>query len=400
MHTRQFFALSLLIASVIVTSCVVEQSSTPSVGRPCSVSAPCGPDATCDPLTARCKAVNAALDAGQPDGPTVGDATIARDAIKSDDTGPPPCLSKTEPTRCGTLCVNTDTDDAHCGGCDQPCGDNANCREGKCVCVKGFQNCDGNLPSNGCECQSATCDGAKCPTPDPCAGVNCGQNAACNNGQCSCLKGYENCDLSFANGCECTACSGTNCVLADPCAAINCGSNATCISKTGLCECRAGYGDCDKTFNTGCEVQLGTAANCSQCGDGCLPTQTCQTYSCTACGGCISNNNCMPGTSVTACGTGGAQCKTCQLTCSGGTAVCNAGKCAQICPTCGDGTCNGSETCATCEIDCRPCKPCVGPVTPAECANCSDDTCCTPTVGGPGKCKSGVCVFATSCAPV
>jgi GH25 family lysozyme M1 (1,4-beta-N-acetylmuramidase) len=52
---------------------------------------------------------------------------------------------------------------------------------------------------------------------------------------------------------------------------------------------------------------------------------------------------------------GGETCATCEADCGS----CTVG------PSCGDGSCNGGETCATCETDCGPCDP--GPV-PGECA--------------------------------
>jgi hypothetical protein len=54
---------------------------------------------------------------------------------------------------CDGVCINTDSDDFHCGGCDEsPCGPQQTCRNGTCEC-----------------------DSAKCPNGQRCIG-----------GQCSC----------------------------------------------------------------------------------------------------------------------------------------------------------------------------------------------------------------------
>lgn len=56
---------------------------------------------------------------------------------------------------CGDECVNTETDVAHCGGCEAPCStENAtpSCAKGECIlsCADGFDNCDTDL-ATGCE---------------------------------------------------------------------------------------------------------------------------------------------------------------------------------------------------------------------------------------------------------
>ncbi len=45
-----------------------------------------------------------------------------------------PLLTCTAPlTVCGTDCVDTQTDEDHCGACGQPCADNETCRDGACL---------------------------------------------------------------------------------------------------------------------------------------------------------------------------------------------------------------------------------------------------------------------------
>ncbi|HJZ85215.1 MAG TPA: hypothetical protein VKN99_08610 [Polyangia bacterium] len=74
-------------------------------------------------------------------------------------------------------------------------------------------------------------------------------------------------------------------------------------------------------------------------------------------------------------------------------------------PFCGDGLCNGSETCSTCPTDCRDCPPfcgdglCNGTET---CATCSTDCGrCPPDAGPDARPDAGACpppqdVFASS----
>lgn len=80
---------------------------------------------------------------------------------------------------CGTACVDTQTDPAHCGDCDDPCSDvnaSAACVAGECVltCDMGFDNCDMDIGS-GCEqplntaAHCGACDVAE--EPEVCDGV-------------------------------------------------------------------------------------------------------------------------------------------------------------------------------------------------------------------------------------
>ena len=89
-------------------------------------------------------------------------------------------------------------------------------------------------------------------------------------------------------------------------------------------------------------------------------------------------------------------------------------------PTCGDGTCNGTEACDTCPADCGPCAPGCGDGTcngteacntcPADCgacpARCGDGTCdanescgtCADDCGAcPARCGDGTCDASETC---
>ncbi len=229
---------------------------------------------------------------------------------------------------CGGACVDTATNIANCGACGRACtAPNATpvCRGGVCSvgsCTAPFGNCDGN-DANGCEADLSS-------TVSACGacGITCATRpnatARCEMGMCryTCAAGFGDCDGNAANGCEanlattpdhCGVC-GRACSLRNATAARNlgactvaacdvgfgdCNTNPldgceadlrtslshcggcgrgcnlphgypTCTS--GLCRligCDPGYGDCDRTAATGCEVMLSSLSNCGICGGAC-----------------------------------------------------------------------------------------------------------------------------------
>jgi len=95
------------------------------------------------------------------------------------------------------------------------------------------------------------------------------------------------------------------------------------------------------------------------------------------------------GTSVSSTGPGGPSSSTSGP--GGGSSVSTGGN-----PVCGDGTCNGSETCATCPDDCEQCTTCGDLICDAgESATCPQD--CNPqsvsssSTGGMGQCPPEPC---------
>lgn len=94
------------------------------------------------------------------------------------------------------------------------CGDNASCNAGVCACTNGHEG-DASV---GC-------------TPiagDPCAGVQCGANASCAEGACVCADGFEG-----------NATTGCTAIVNDPCSGVECGANASCSG--GTCSCSPGF---------------------------------------------------------------------------------------------------------------------------------------------------------------
>jgi hypothetical protein len=82
------------------------------------------------------------------------------------------CLPPTE--LCNGVCVNTGTDRANCGACNDPCQQGATCGGGQCSCVSSRPDCaDAGVcnqlnkdPNNcgGCniKCDSGMCAGGTC----------------------------------------------------------------------------------------------------------------------------------------------------------------------------------------------------------------------------------------------
>ena len=109
---------------------------------------------------------------------------------------------------CGGGGGNKKTTTDPCSGVN--CGSNATCSGGNCICNSVYGNCD-NSWTNGCEvslktdsnnCNSCgskcslgqSCSNGQCIITDLCVGINCGSNATCSSGNCSCNSNYDNCD--------------------------------------------------------------------------------------------------------------------------------------------------------------------------------------------------------------
>ena len=107
----------------------------------------------------------------------------ARDTGAPDTTAPPDGHCFGDATRCGGLCVDTQTSAQHCGACDSPCAAGQDCVAGACVCVPGG-NC------SGC------CDG------DDCLAVGSQSVSLCGKGGESCAS----CD--DGQSCSTDACDG------------------------------------------------------------------------------------------------------------------------------------------------------------------------------------------------
>ncbi len=176
--------------------------------------------------------------------------------------------------------TNVTTDVANCGSCGKAClapGGTPGCVMSACrinSCTGTNQDCNGQV-ADGCEVNTATnpthcgaCSGANtnCNTLFPNGSAHCAGSACTLDG---CATDYLNCDTVASNGCEVNSKTDKN--HCGSCS-VTCGTaNTTATACTGgSCTptCAAGFKNCG-TPQQGCNVQLGTTANCTTCGDAC-----------------------------------------------------------------------------------------------------------------------------------
>lgn len=294
-------------------------------------------------------------------------------------------------TRCGSRCVDVDTDPAHCGACNAACTSGEACVNGACglLCLGGSTQC-------GSSCVDLRYDPAHCGSCDKA----CATGAACNDGSCTvgCGSGHAQCsgtctDLSFDPN-NCGSC-GKVCVTGKLCSAGECG--AACVDSI---QC-AGV----------CIEPLTDSANCGGCGKACGVGQTCVNGTCglhcdisklTQC-----NSACVDvSTDSKNCGSCFKTCTT-GHTCTSGACTCTDGKtdCANGCTdtaldaaNCGacGAACGTNEACSASKCECRPgtqrCgNACVD--TSVAAANCGA---CGSQCAAGKVCTAGACAAATS----
>lgn len=242
------------------------------------------------------------------------------------------------------LCYNKQCNGDYCG--DGKCSGNEDCINcphdcGVCPIYCGDGKCNGDENCNSCpqdcgkcipQCGDGECNGDEncrnCP-------VDCGKcSPECGDGECN---GFENCINCPIDCGSCPPICGDNI----------CDSNEDCTNcpqDCGNCPSVCGDGTCDENEDcNSCQADCGQCrVECEQDGLMCFPHDCCnKMYSCS--GGSASPLLNTPKGSL--CYKG--------LIVSEKDPVCYGKNCSLS--TCGDGKCDGSETCETCPQDCGPC---------------------------------------------
>ncbi|MFA5764503.1 MAG: hypothetical protein WC915_06880, partial [archaeon] len=274
---------------------------------------------------------------------------------------------------CVPNCAGRNCGSDGCGGiCGTCSGSTPNCVNYQCSAAACVPSCVGKTcGSDGCNGSCGTCSLAN-------AASQCNSSYRCAISSCN--ANFANCDLNVSNGCETTLgttsnclacgntcstgyiCSSTGCVSSctDTCSSLgyNCGTQTVCGVSTNCGTCGTGYtctggtcvASCTNTcaslgYNCGTQTVCGVSTNCGTCSTG---------YACNSSGKCVCSSTCASlgyncGTQ-TVCGVS-TNCGTCSTgyACTGGTCVAST-------PVCGDGSCNGAETCTSCPGDCGTCS--------------------------------------------
>lgn len=245
---------------------------------------------------------------------------------------------------------------ANCVGCCTTSGaciivpSNTNCgSSGKaCIPCKNTEICSQGqcMPAGKCSlasCPSGCCKGDKCMSGS--AKDGCGSNGI----QCIQCASTQKCGSNKSCECDSSACAGCCDGTSQTCKSGN--DSMTCGKSGGACKmCDAGQvckdGICtkgEKCSSSNCATGCCDGDTCktgdtpSFCGTGGGACKTCQSsFKCVSgvcndpalcgpsncSGGCCDQGKCLSGSSINACGTGGAVCQACKKS-----QVCSSGKC-------------------------------------------------------------------------
>jgi hypothetical protein len=195
-------------------------------------------------------------------------------------SGAAPCLAGS--TQCGDTCVDTDSDNLHCGACDAACATGEACIVGKCE--KQSVDCPAPFVTCGGACVDPKKDHDFCGASSDCAGANAG--VACQAGE---LCAMGTCVADCAAGQ--VSCGGA-CV--DPKKDHDfCGAAGDCAGANAGVACQAGelcsFGVCALSCQTGLV----------QCGSTCVNPKNDPSF-------CGASSDCAGANAGTVCGQGEA----------------------------------------------------------------------------------------------
>ena len=151
---------------------------------------------------------------------------------------------------CGGICVQTGSDNLHCGSCGNICGVGTVCTSGACTlpCQAGLLACgnacvDPQTDETHCGA-SGTCSGAQ-------AGTACAAGLTCQGGACACPVSGQ---IACGGSCVDPQTSATHCGASGDCsgtqAGTACASGQTCQSGTCSSTCQPVALDLDTPFAT------------------------------------------------------------------------------------------------------------------------------------------------------
>ncbi len=233
--------------------------------------------------------------------------------------------------------------DAGGSWCDAPTtygdGDFGSPGEANPDCEGGEPWCGDGLCNGDESCQTCPDDCDECP-PD------CGDDV-CDEGE-TCADCPDDCGACCGNG-QCD--NGETCATCQQDCGSCCG-NGQCDNGEDSCSCLQDCPD-DPNSCSSCEC-IDSGGNCS-CAPGCHDLGTCCANACSACGICAPE--CGDGQC-----NGNETCSSCPQDCGSccGNGQCDNGETCATCPgdcgsCCGNGQCDNGETCATCPGDCGAC---------------------------------------------
>lgn len=240
-------------------------------------------------LVASCSAVTPATSDGGMDAIDV----VRPDVPRADVPGCGVGLS-----RCGEACVDLQSNGLHCGACGRVCGNNSACQMGECRCATGFEPCADRCVNTQSDPRNCGGCGRACPLV----------GSICASGVCECPTGWMGC----SNTCTNIQNDPRNC---GGCGVVCAASGSVCNS--GVCECPVGRSECGGA----CVDRQSDPRNCGACGVTCADTERCVLGACSCpagsarCGAQCVNVSSDP-----------ANCGACGSVCLG---RCELGRCAQ-----------------------------------------------------------------------
>ena len=186
------------------------------------------------------------------------------------------CAYSSSTVKCPGKCSGGKCEGAPCTGvkCDNPPGGECYKKAGTCTAGKCFYDPQPSGTACGVKDKcyaTATCDGK-----GACLGkkLDCSRanttGGTCVAGVCQgyqCTSGYGNCNSTWNDGCEMKLTSTAHCGKCGvKCGSVSHGTPSCSGGKCVIGSCSSPYKDCDGKYSTGCEIPVGVANGCSKSG--------------------------------------------------------------------------------------------------------------------------------------